>query len=505
MNRTPLRTTRFNLASQYLSLGLNVAGGLLLTPLALRSLDPALYGVWLLTGDVLAWLSLTDPGVSTVLAQRVAVLYGEKNKAEIGRSLVAGLLLTGLVVVLLIGLGLAALPWLGEIVRLDGAGLRPVRQAFVVALTGTGLVVFSHTLFAVTQGLQSGPGNGLIYNGALLLSLVATAFGLARGWGLPALAWPVVLRGGLYALGNGLYLGWRLRAEGIRLRFPPKNLRELLQPLPLTLLARVAGALLANFENALLARRLGLAAVPVYALTRKGPDLARLFLERGVVAVSPALALAVGQGDDGAVHRVLARVGLVLIWALGALAGGVLLFNEAFVRLWVGEAFFGGKPANALLAAVVVLQALGSVLVSLGVALGQVRRTSRLQIGLGLLHAASVGAGVWLGGMVGLLLGAALSFAVGVVGLARLVARTGGLLPKTKALFYGEILRQTALTGTLVAAFSLLLPELRQWTALLGYAGLFAGLHLFLTLGLSPAGRVLLAFRRKTKPVLPHP
>ena len=34
MRPTPARTTRFNLASQYLSLGLNVAGGLLLTPLA---------------------------------------------------------------------------------------------------------------------------------------------------------------------------------------------------------------------------------------------------------------------------------------------------------------------------------------------------------------------------------------------------------------------------------------------------------------------------------------
>lgn len=501
MNRTAARTTRFNLASQYLSLGLNATGGLLLTPLALSHLDPALYGAWLLTGDVLAWLSLTDPGLSTVLSQRVAVFYGEKKRAEIGQSLLAGLLLTALVVALLTGLGLAALPFLGEIVRLDGPALREVRGAFGVALAGTALVVASHTLFAVTQGLQSGPGNGLIYNGALLASLVATAVGLTRGWGLAALAWPVVLRGALYALGNAAYLAWRLRAEGIRLRFSRKTLRELLQPLPLTLLARLAGALLANLENALLARRLGAAAVPVYALTRRGPDLARLLVERGVVAVGPSLALAVGRSDGPAVHRTVGRVGIGLIWALGLLAGGVLLFNEAFVRLWVGAGFFSGKTANALLAVVVALQALTSGLATLGVALGRVRRVSGLQTGQGVLHAACVGVGCWAFGLEGLLGGAVLSFSVATVLFLRTVWPVAGFSAGTKRLFLAEIFRQIVLMGALFAGFRLALPPVSEWASFVGQATLLTGLHVGLTAWTSPARRTIFSVSETPNPV----
>lgn len=501
MNRTPARTTRFNLASQYLSLGLNVAGGLLLTPLAVRSLDPTLYGAWLLTGDVLAWLSLADPGLSPVLSQRVAVFYGEKNGAEIGRSLVAGLLLTAIVVALLAGLGLAATQLMDEIIQLEGLASRTVRDAFGVALAGTVLVVFSHTLFAVTQGLQSGPGNGLIYNGALLISLVATAAALARGWGLLALAWPVVLRGALYALGNGLYLAWRLRTERIQLRFSRKTLLDLLHPLPFTLLARLAGALLANLENALLTRRLGVATVPVYVLTRKGPDLARLLIERSVVAFGPPLALAVGQGDHAPVRRTLCRVGIALVWALGLLAGGVLLFNEAFVQLWVGGAFFSGKITNALLAAVVVLQALTNGLIALGVALGDVRRVSGWQVGQGALHAFSVGVGCWTFGLEGLLAGALVSFAVGAVVFLRTVGLSAALPPETRHLLRTELFQQITLLGLLVAGFGLVFPATPTWAALVGQAALFAGLYAGLTARLSPARRVFFSISEKPNPL----
>lgn len=501
MRRTPARTTRFNLASQYLSLGLNVAGGLLVTPLALRSLDAASYGAWLLTGDVLAWISLSDPGLSTVLTQRVAVFYGEKNGLAIGQGLVSGMVLTVLVVALLFGLGLAVLPFLSELVRLDAAALHPVRDAFVVALVGTGLVVFSHTLFAVTQGLQSGPGNGLVYNGALLLSLVATVAGLARGWGLLALAWPVVLRGALYTLGNGAYLAWRLRAEGIRPGFSRKNLRDLLQPLPLTLLARVSGALLANLENALLARRLGVAAVPVYALTRKGPDLARLVVERGVLAFGPALALAVGQNNAAATRRAVVRLGFALVWALGLLAGGVLVFNGAFVRLWVGSDFFAGQPANALLAAAVLVQALTSALVALGVALGRVRRVSALQAGQGVLHAVCIGVGCWGFGLVGLLAGSLLSFGVAAGVLVRLVGREIGLLAAERGLFLRETLRQIILVAGLSAGFWLALPTAYGWAGFVGFAALFAGAYAGLTVVFSPASRTIFSFSEKPEEI----
>ncbi len=498
MLRTPTRTTRYNLASQYLSLGLNVVGGLVVTPLALHTIAPAQYGAWLLTGDVLAWLSLVDPGLSAVLAQRVAHGYGAGQPDQIGRYLVSGLLLAGLVTALLFGLGAAALPHLYLVIRVDD--LHPVQEAFVVALVGTGLVLVSQTLFAVTQGLQSGLGNGLIYNGALAVSLAATLVGLARGWGLLALAGAVVLRGALYALGNGLYLWYRLRAEKIPVRFSWATLRELASPLSVTALARLAGVLLVNLENALLARRLGVAAVPVYALSRKGPDLARLVVERGVVAFGPALTLSVGRGDAAAVRRVVVRLGYGLIWGLGLLAGGTLLFNEPFMRLWVGAAFFPGETTNVLLVAYVALQALTNALAAVGMALGQIRPTSRLQLGQALLHAGCIGVGTWAFGLKGLLAGAGLAFLAMGFFFVRLVSREIALAGAQRAQFFREITRQSLLTAGLVGVGRAGLPTANAWSAFAGQVGLFVLVYALLTGLFSPTARALFSvpFPKKT-------
>ncbi|MBC7890581.1 MAG: hypothetical protein H7Y12_00085, partial [Sphingobacteriaceae bacterium] len=224
------RATRWNLASQYLSLGLNLASGLLLTPSVLGYVAPAQYGAWLLTGDVLSWLSLVDPGISAVLGQRVAAQFGAGNQAEIGALTGAGLLVTVAVTVLLLALGFGLAPWLNQLVTLPAAELVELRAAFFVALLGTGLVLFSHSLVAVTQGLQSGPANAVIYNGSLLASLALTLILLKNDFGLLALAYPIALRGGLYTLGNALYLNRRFRREGIRLTVRRGGVQKILRP-----------------------------------------------------------------------------------------------------------------------------------------------------------------------------------------------------------------------------------------------------------------------------------
>ncbi len=479
------RVTRWNLASQYLSLGLNLVSGLLLTPLVLGYVASAQYGAWLLSGDLLAWVSLLDPGISAVLGQRVAAQFGAGNRTEIGSLTGAGLLVTVAVTALLLALGFGLIPWLDRLVALPAAEMGELRAAFNVALLGTGLVVASHSLVAVTQGLQSGPANALIYNGSLLASLVLTLILLENGFGLLALAYPIALRGGLYTLGNALYLRRRFRREGIRLRVRRGVFREILRPVSFTALTRLAGALLVNLENVLLARWVGLGALPVYALSRKGPDLLRLFIERGVVATGPALAFSSEQ-----IRQVtLLRTGHLLLGALAWLAGGAWLFNEAFVRCWVGGDFFLGASLNGWLLGYVLLQTAFNALFSIGISLGNFRKTSLVHLGYALLHAVCIGLGIWQGGLAGMLVGAVGAGALGLGGLI-VVLRNSVLFSKNQHRELGRsAFRQSVLAAGLTLVFRAILPPTLDWTTLVAWAGAFAGSFLAGNVLLSEPGR----------------
>ncbi|MBC7890663.1 MAG: hypothetical protein H7Y12_00495 [Sphingobacteriaceae bacterium] len=379
--------------------------------------------------------------------------------------------MTVAVTVLLLALGFGLAPWLNQLETLPAAELVELRAAFFVALLGTGLVLFSHSLVAVTQGLQSGPANAVIYNGSLLASLALTLILLKNDFGLLALAYPIVLRGGLYSLGNALYLNRRFRREGIRLTVRRGGVQKILRPTSFTALTRLAGALLVNLENVLLARWVGLGVLPVYALSRKGPDLVRLFIERGVVASGPALACSSEQTRQLALLRVVHP----LIAALALLAGGAWLFNEAFMRCWVGSTFFLGASLNGWLMGYVVLQAAFNSLLSLGNSLGDFQKPSLVHLGYALLHAGCIALGIWQGGLAGMLVGAVGASVLGVGSLVVVLGSSVCFSKNQRRELGRNALCQGMLAAGLTLLFSVVLPSILNWLALIAWAGAFAG------------------------------
>ena len=65
--RTRTKTTQWNLFFQYTSIVLTVIWSIVLVPLYLKFIPLDIYGAWLATGNIVAWLSIMDPGLSAVL------------------------------------------------------------------------------------------------------------------------------------------------------------------------------------------------------------------------------------------------------------------------------------------------------------------------------------------------------------------------------------------------------------------------------------------------------
>ena len=79
-------TLKWNFIFQYGYVITNIVNSIILLPFYLHKIDASTLGVWLATGNILAWMTLIDPGVGDVLQQKVAELRGRNENGEIGKN-----------------------------------------------------------------------------------------------------------------------------------------------------------------------------------------------------------------------------------------------------------------------------------------------------------------------------------------------------------------------------------------------------------------------------------
>jgi O-antigen/teichoic acid export membrane protein len=372
------RATKWNLVFIYIKIGLTIVSGFLLPPLYIEYISPDMYGAWLATGNVLAWITVLDPGLATALEQRIGKAHGSEDVTAIGEWIGAGIIVSICLSLLVTLVGVLAGDQLIEWLDLPPAiGTEVLKRAFFWAVIGTGLSLFSYTFAVINQGLQSTLATGLCSASVNALSIGLIVILVWQGYGLFAIAWGMLFRGAGWLLGNALFLLlWRLRHDGIRIAFSLSRLRELLRLTSFTFLGRIGGTLANHVDAFVIARLLGPQTVTVFEMTRRAPNGARPFVERISNAVMPSVSSVDGQGRTETLQRVLVRLLTVMSWVLGLLVVGFICFNDDFVRLWLGPDFFAGTRINALIMVGLLLGILVRSLSNLCLALGNIEGNS---------------------------------------------------------------------------------------------------------------------------------
>ncbi len=144
-----LQSTRsvayWNLVFQYTTIVITILSGFILTPLALKSTSNETYGAWLATGNVLALVSLFDPGFSTALIPRVARCYKGREYKTLGHLVAVGLFLSAAIAIFITVISLTVMCVIAsEIFFGKGIDFASLRSALALSALGTGLAVFSY-------------------------------------------------------------------------------------------------------------------------------------------------------------------------------------------------------------------------------------------------------------------------------------------------------------------------------------------------------------------------
>jgi O-antigen/teichoic acid export membrane protein len=480
----------WNAAFGYTTLGVTLARNILLVPLYLRYIPLGEYGAWLATGGALVTLLIADFGMSGVVMQRVAACAGNGDLTRLRATIVAGL-----VNAVLLALGLTLLssllaPFLPGTQGLDAATVSRVVACFLIAVAANGFGIVALAAAAAVRGLQKPVAAGSVTLIADLLSIVATVMCLVGGLGLYSLALGMLLRSAASSAGGLIVLYFVGRHGATPGKFAWTDSMTLWRDAGKFFVTSIAMRLQLQTNTVVIGAVLGPTTAAVYALTVRAHETVNVVLLQLNAALCPVLAHLAGAGQQVRLDGVI-RTLVPLVAAIAAVGlTGVVVFNESFVRLWVGEQTFGGFAVTILMAVALWIGALASVGYEALLARGEFATIARSYAVSSTIHivllVSLVNLGAW---------GASLALCVsGLVlasGVWRRVLRDMGVGRDEWARMALDPLVIGAIAATVGVASFVLLPRATTWSTLIGEAVLVAAALGALLLILRPSLRRL--------------
>ncbi len=355
MSRT--RKAAVTAVFSYAQFGLAIVTGVLLVPMILASVGARAYGLWLASGEILAHAGMIDLGVLGIMPWLVAEADGSSDRDTMRRVLTAGVTVgaaTGLAFA-----GIAAVLWrvLPSMLWLTAADRSLVGPPLAALAIATAVGYPLRAFQGVLAGLQDVFFNGVVAIAQGAVSVALTVVLLTKGFGLWALALAAAVS--LTAAAVAALVRVAVLAPDLMRGWRRPRLADL-RPLMSNGVGVWLGAMgwrLASATNGLVITYMGHPeGVAVYACTAKvasmSTQLAWVLPDSGLIGLAQLHGERQERSRIAAVIRAMLRLHLLLA---GGAACGVLAFNAAFVRHWVGPEFFGGFTLNALLAAGIVV------------------------------------------------------------------------------------------------------------------------------------------------------
>lgn len=337
----------------------SMAAGIFLFRFILDRIGARDYGLWLPTGELLGYASLIDLGVLAVLPSMTAQLDGSGSRDQLrplASSAIGAAVIAGTAYALIAAIIAGVWLWSGKI----GAEL----IGPLALLVGLQAVAYPFLVFGlVLQGLQDVFVVGVTPVLQRVLSVLVTAYLVWIDWGLYALALGSVAP--TFVIAG--FCCWRAIA---RQRDLFEQWRRPRFDLMMQLVREGSGACLGSLGWRLTSASSGIIALCLY-------DAESVIVFAGTAKLSACLmplawqvtdgaligvAQLYGQGDSRRLFDILQRLFRLALIISGAFAMGLLVFNPAFVILWVGRENFGGVALNAILVIGVVLQSFAHAL-----------------------------------------------------------------------------------------------------------------------------------------------
>lgn len=385
LNSPPSRSKAvlWHVAGGWLGNFLIIVQGLLLIPLYIGFLGDRLYGFWLASSGVLAWMTMVDVGGASITKVRCASAYAKKDLGLVAAYFWHGVIIMCLVVstflVLVFSLGSHVVEWL----NVDEEYTDIIFQCFLIVGLGTSLSLWNNFLRDFASALQRNKVPVFLQTLGDLVALIGILVALLiLDLGLWSLVIGVLIRTTIPFLGNLFHTFLILRSAGSRIRWARLIFKDYLTTMPSVLGAKASGNFTRQLPVVILGKFYGPEVTVAYTVTMRLLQMGQHFINHGLSALNAACSHFYGDPSVSP-ERKSKLVGSLTrgyTFLAGASVLGYALLNHGFVTLWTGQEHFLGQDFTVLAAIGSFLLLRSSILTSQISALGLIRQACNASI-----------------------------------------------------------------------------------------------------------------------------
>lgn len=351
-----------NAAASYAAFASTFLWGFACIPVAVKHLSTEEIGLWAVVQTLLGYLVWVDLGVGPATGRLLADPVVKRDQAELNRwwsVMTSTLWVQGIVVALL---GAAAAPLLPGLLRIP-TGLHDQARFLILSgalITGAafpmrgaaGLLTAQNRFYWCPMIQAVSPWIHFV----VFLALLKSGFGLRAYIGALAVSqvatwwfYRVLIRRGPDRP--------RWDASGVT----SERVRRLFAFSGNIAVSGIVESLLQTLPQMVIARMSGVAAVPMYNFSSKGPLLGGQLVVRCLQSFYPGLQHLYVAGESEAFKARHRHAGMLTVAVSLLAAAGVIALNPVIVGLLAGNRFYAGPAANLWFAAAAVSLPLASV------------------------------------------------------------------------------------------------------------------------------------------------
>ena len=374
------KVLKWNFVFQYGYVLTNIFNSIILLPLYVKHIDSATLGIWLATGNVLNWITLTDPGVGDVLQQKIAELKGKNLKQEVGLTIGAGLFASSIILFFSIIVGFIFYFLLGTIINKDVSIYPHLQTALMLSIIAIGMSLVSFSMSGINQGLQNSADVAIATILANVLFLIINVILLYKGFGVISIAFANLTRSVFINIYNFVSMLKVMKLEQLKMQFNFPFFKKFIKIFSFTSISRIITGLSGSIDMIMLARFIPPSMITVYEINKRPINMTSGLIGRHSVALMPLVSHGKGMGDEENVVKFIGSQFKIYSYAVLMAALLFWLTYKNLISAWTGSSKFAGDTILYFLIANFFLGLIGYFMSNMCYALGDIKNNSLINM-----------------------------------------------------------------------------------------------------------------------------
>ena len=314
--------------------------GIFMVPMYLKAFGDHVYGVWLATGGVVAWVAMFN--VSMVSGQRAASACGRRRFIRATSYFWGGLCINVALSLVLSSVGWFIVTGLLRIWDLSTEESSALQRAVNYSMLAMMLQFWISSSAPFLQAVQR-PVYLLYARPIMAISQLGVLFGGIRmGCGIWIIPMALLVRNAVLATFAMIPAVWISLKLARRVIISKATLRDVLRSTSQVVFGYVIMNAGPKLSLLILSLFMSPTWVAAYDITLRPILFINTVIGRITVVLIPALSHLVGSGDLLKSRRIM-RAGIVIVASIAIIAAsGYVVFVESFVNLWVGNSRYVG-------------------------------------------------------------------------------------------------------------------------------------------------------------------